>query len=538
MSLPSAVITLASLTVTWPDGTTALRGLDARFGPGRTGLVGSNGSGKSTLLRVLAGALPPGAAEVAGHASVAGRVGYLAQDLTSAVAEPVDRFVGIAGLRAARAAIEGGSLDQRHFDALDGRWDAEERLLADLDRLGLPHDVLDRRLGELSGGEVVRLGLARQLLDAPDVLLLDEPTNNLDTAARARVHDVVGSWGGNLVVVSHDRDLLERVERVGELHDGELTWYAGGWSSYVEQRDAQQEAAAAALDAARGELRRRERGRAEAEQLLAQRRRVARRTQATQNLPKILVNARKNCAEGSAASLRGTHGERVDDAREQVEEAEARVREDTSVRIDLPDTEVRRGTPVLETRDLVLRTGRAIDLVVTGPERIAVVGANGTGKTTLLHTVAGLVGARAGTVDVGVPLGLLRQRLDGLDPGATVVDGVRAQAPEAELQDVRAGLARFGFRGARADRAVGSLSGGERFRAELAALLLARPAPRLLLLDEPTNNLDLATYDALLGALAAYRGALLVVSHDQRFLDDLEIDRVVDLSAEAPGPEA
>ena len=172
----SAAITCTSLSFAWPDGAAAIDDLDLVVGPGRSGLVGRNGSGKSTLLRLIAGELQP----TSGRVAVAGETGYLAQDLTLDVAQLVPEFLGIAEVVAAIRAVESGSVDQHHFDLIGDEWDIEQRAIAELGRLGLPSDVLDRRMGELSGGEVTQLGLTRLLLRRPDVLLLDEPTNNLD----------------------------------------------------------------------------------------------------------------------------------------------------------------------------------------------------------------------------------------------------------------------------------------------------------------------------------------------------------------------
>ncbi|MGK5553828.1 ABC-F family ATP-binding cassette domain-containing protein [Actinomadura kijaniata] len=521
----SFAVVCSDLTFGWPDGTLVLEGLNAAFGAGRTGLVGANGAGKSTLLKLIAGELRP----LSGSVDVAGSVGHLPQDLPLGTARTVADLLGVGEARAALHAIERGEATEENFTAVGDDWDVEERARAELDRLGLHHLDLDRTVATLSGGETTMVGLAALLLARPDVLLLDEPTNNLDLDARRRLYEAVASWTGVLVVVSHDRELLDRVDEIADLREGGVRVFGGNLSAYEELLEVERRAAEQAVRTAGADLRKQRRELEEAQAKLARRARYGNRVGESGSLPKILVGARKRAAQVSAGKHRALHEERLAGARERLSEAEEAVREDAEIRIELPATEVPAGRTVLTVTGLSApepEPGTLAELIVRGPERIALVGPNGAGKTTLLRAFAGRDAPEGVAVRRGVDgVGYLPQRLDVLDDARSVVDNVRAQAPAASVNAVRAGLARFLFRGDRADRPAGTLSGGERFRAVLASLLLAEPAPRLLLLDEPTNNLDMASVRQLSQALDAYRGALVVVSHDLPFLRTLGITR-------------
>lgn len=530
MSSRPTFVTCTSLSFAWPDGTGVLDDFSLTVGPGRTGLVGLNGSGKSTLLKLLAGELTPSS----GTVHVAGDVGYLPQNLVLHTGLRVDRVLGIDRTRAALHAIEAGDTAPHHFAAVADAWDVEERALAVLDQLGLGHIGLDRTIGEVSGGETVLLRLAALLLARPDVLLLDEPTNNLDLFARRRLYEAVDVWSGVLVVAGHDRELLERVDQIADLRDGEVAWYGGAWSDYRAALAAEQEAAERMVRVAEADVQRQRRELSDAHMKLARRGRYAQKSAENKVLPKVIANNRRSQAEVSAGKHRRLHAERLAGARARLDAAVEAVRDDDEIRIELPHTSVPPGREVLTLDGLELRYGARVadGFELRGPERVALVGRNGAGKTTLLRTLAGELAPVAGEARVRVPLRFLPQRLDVLDDELSVVENVARMAPGATVNAVRARLARFLFRGARADRQVGTLSGGERFRATLAALLLAEPAPQLLLLDEPTNNLDLASVRSLTAALDAYEGALVVASHDVPFLESLGITRWLRLDGE------
>ncbi|MEU4041069.1 ABC-F family ATP-binding cassette domain-containing protein [Streptomyces antibioticus] len=523
-------ITCSSLAFSWPDGTPVFEDLDVSFGPGRTGLVGVNGSGKSTLLKLIAGRLTPSD----GSVRVAGEVGHLPQNVALDTALRVDEALGIAARRAALHAIEAGDVSEEHFETVGDDWDVEERALATLGELGLGHIGLDRTIGEVSGGESVLLRLAALLLRRPDVLLLDEPTNNLDLYARRRLYAAVAAWPGVLVVVSHDRELLDLVDQIADLRSGGITWYGGNFSAYEEALATEQEAAERMVRVAEADLRKQKRELVDAQVKLARRKRYGQKMWDQKREPKIVMGARKRAAQESAGKHRILHEERLAEARARLDDAVDSVRDDDVIRVDLPYTAVPPGRGVLSLRDLELAYGARVagGLDLHGPERVALIGRNGAGKTTLLRTIAGELAPVSGEAHTHVPLRFLPQRLDVLDGELTVAENVARFAPDATPNRIRARLARFLFRGARADQKAGTLSGGERFRAALAALMLAEPAPQLLMLDEPTNNLDMASVRQLTTALESYEGALIVASHDLPFLESLGVTRWLLLDGE------
>ena len=528
--MPSILCT--HLSFSWPDDSPLFTDLSFTVGSGRTGLVAPNGAGKSALLRLIAGDLRP----TSGSVTVDGVVGYLPQTLPMLDDRSVAEMLNVAPVIAALNALAAGDSSDNIFTAIGDDWDIEERTHAQLHRLGLGHVALDRSLRSLSGGEVVTLGLARELLRRPDILLLDEPTNNLDVTARHRLYDALDDFGGCLLVVSHDRVLLDRMDRIAELHRGEIAFYGGNFTAYRRAVEEAQRAAEDSVRNAEQHLKREKRQRQQARERTDRKAGTAKRTVKDAGLPKIVIGAMKRRAQETAARTDDVHAQRLEDATARLQDAERALRDDDALVLDMPDTTVPSGRTVLEVNGLCVRHGGRtvldhLDLTVRGPERIALTGPNGSGKTTLLRAVLGEVEPDAGTVRVAEGrVAYLSQRLDLLADDRTVTENLAASAPSLSLTRRRHLLAQFLFRKDAVDQPVRTLSGGERLRATLACVLFAEPAPQLLLLDEPTNNLDLVSVEQLQDALAAYRGAFLVVSHDESFLDAVGVDRVLRLT--------
>lgn len=543
----SPAVVADGLTFHLPSGAVILDDVSATFPTGHTGLIGPNGSGKTTLLRLIAGHLTP----TAGSLRVSGRVHLMPQRVSTAGS--VADLLGITPVRAALRAIEQGSVDQVHFDAVGDAWDVEPRAVAELATLGLAVDdrFLDRPANSLSGGEATRIALAGARLTGADITLLDEPTNNLDTRTRRWLHEALTAWDGAVIVVSHDRDLLERVDAIVDLDPRGAVTFGGPFGEYQEHRATAQAAAERHLREADAEVGRAKRA-AQAElQRQAQRDRSARRERARGNVGKGAADFFQNRAEKGAGAKSSGHAQAVAEAAEARAAADAAARTPDVIRVDLPDTTVPPAKRVLSLRlgpspsptapSTVQAQGTLLEVV--GPERIRITGDNGVGKSTLLARLVGSPTAAGpsilGDTDVvlppQVPVGWLAQTLDELDAFPTAIDAVRGAAPSRSPHDARALLARFLIRGDGADQPPSTMSGGERFRLGLTRTLFAETPPQLLVLDEPTNNLDLASVEQLVAALDDYRGALLIVTHDEHLARGLRITRRWDVTR-ADGP--
>lgn len=522
-----SAIRLTGLSWSTPDGHALFSQLDLTLTRERCGLVGRNGTGKSTLLRLIAGELTPRA----GSVTVTGCTGALPQDLRLPPSSTLATLLGADDALAVLARISAGTATDDDFGAAD--WTLEARLSEALARTGLDLPP-DTPLNLLSGGQATRAALAALIFADPDILLLDEPSNHLDRAGRRAVRDLLAGWRKTAVVASHDRELLEVMDTIVELNPTGVRRYGGPYSAFSERRAADR--AALARDVADAEKRAAAIARDTQQALERQARRdsAGRRHAVRGDAPKILLGARRARAEASAGGIVSAGRERTQAAREAVDDARRRIAVTDPLSLGLIPTGLAAGRQVVRLDavtagyDPARPLWRGLDLIVTGPQRLAVTGGNGVGKSTLLKVITGALAPFSGRVEIISGWALLDQNVSLLDPALSLRDNFRRLHPDASENACRAALARFMFRADAALSVVGTLSGGERLRGGLACVLGAAPPP-LLILDEPSNHLDLDSLEAVEAGLAAFDGALIVVSHDETFLDAIGVTRRIEL---------
>ena len=572
-------ITLDHISYAHPSQPPLFADLSAVFSAPLTGLIGDNGCGKTTLVRLILGDLTPDSGSLAAPEQMA----YLPQDLGLGREQTLAELCGIAETLQALQAVESGEYSPELYEVIGDNWDVEERTLATLATYGFtPATLVDRdnpeavralfarSMRSFSGGEAVIAALASLMVSDPEFILLDEPTNNLDSVAKAQLFETLEVLPCPALIISHDRDLLERVNVIAELHVdrqglAHLRLFEGNYSTYRQALDTEQQAAQRRVTEAKNEMRSAHREWVQAQEIISKN--MSRVWKDDQ--PDTILALAKDASRQAAAKLRVLRVGKQEQAQEAYQNAQDQVRIQEKIYAELSQRPLPAGRKVLELsrvdssqvsrETFTVQQPTKVDslhfspaeansesqqgtpaehpehLILSGPEHLRITGANGSGKTTLLNAIA-----HAGDADYLSPVqpayrveyciegAYIPQRIT-LDPELTLLQSVQRANPGVSEQHLRDQLARLLFRRESVHHKTGELSGGERFRAAVAQVLLADPVPQLLMLDEPTNNLDISSVDWLVQALEAYTGALIVVSHDEDFCRRIRIDRTLAL---------
>ena len=575
----AAHISIAHLHFAHPSEPALFIDLSAVFSAPLTGLIGDNGCGKTTLMRLILGELTPDSGSVVAPE----RMAHLSQDLGLGSDQTLAELCGISEVLRALQAVESGAYSPELYETIGNHWDVEERTLATLTTYGFtPAALVDRdnleavralfarSMRSFSGGEAVIAALASLMISDPEFILLDEPTNNLDSAAKAQLFETLEALPCPALIISHDRDLLERMNVIAELHAdrqgvSHLRLFEGNYSAYRQALDTEQQAAQRRVREAKNRVRSAHREWVHAQEIISKN--MAQVWKDDQ--PDTILALAKDASRQAAAKLRVLRIGKQEQAREEYQNAQDEVRAQEKIYAELSQQPLPAGRKVLELsrvdnhrvsrETFAVQQPNKVDslhfspaeadsesnqgtpaehpehLILSGPEHLRITGANGSGKTTLLEAIAHAQDPEYRTpvqpayrVDYCLEGAYIPQRIT-LDPQLTLLQCVQRANPGVSEQHLRDQLARLLFRRESVHHKTGELSGGERFRAAVAQVLLADPVPQLLMLDEPTNNLDISSVDWLVQALEAYTGALIVVSHDEDFCRRIRIDRTLAL---------
>ncbi|QDK46971.1 ABC transporter ATP-binding protein [Bdellovibrio sp. ZAP7] len=489
------------------NGLRLFSSLSFTVGSGRYGLLGPNGIGKSTLAKILSGEIPATEGEI--HASHP--VTYLRQIEERPVQTVGEFLVDI--------------WESSQLDAV-----TQESLLGDI--------PFDRTLQQLSGGEWTRVRIAKALAINSGLLILDEPTNNLDREAKRRITEFVQGFDGNILVISHDREILESMDSILEMSNQGMRAYGGGYSFYHEQRTQEIELEQSTLDQLRREKKKTERELHSKVQSQEKRMRRGQIQGEKGGMPKILLGARKRAAQVTLGTINTNESQRAENASADFQSHFAGMRSQTILRLKELDSAVPADKLIFTLADFNFRFAGSdswlwpenLTLHMKGPERWALTGKNGAGKTTLLQLLLSNgqkpLGEIRGELKVGtLHTSLIDQEYSILNSGQTVLESIMDVSSKGS-EWIRNELAAFQFFADRVHQKVESLSGGEKLKLCLAKVFLADAVPELLVLDEPTNNLDLQSLEVLEDVFIGYQGALLVVSHDPVFLENIQTREV------------
>ncbi|MEG1735414.1 MAG: ABC-F family ATP-binding cassette domain-containing protein [Comamonas sp.] len=531
-------LTLHGVSYVLPTGKTLFSDLSASFGAQHTGLVGRNGVGKSLLARILAGETAPSS----GSVSRAGRVHHLAQDLLQTTSrQTVAALAGLGPVFAALERIEQGSGADCDYELLAERgdtcWNMRQQLQAALHAAQLPGLDGDSCAQQLSCGQAMRVALVGAQLSGTDFLILDEPSNHLDAAHRTALATQLRHWRGGLLLISHDRSLLNAMDCIAELTSSALTFYGGSYDFYLSSKQQQEQAALQTLAQAKLKRDRQERSLHEQHQRQQCQQAAANRAGKNANQAKLLLGTQKARSQATAGRLAQQQTLAREAAQQRVREAAQAIDwQAASIYLHLPPLQ-----ELLPPERVVAELAAvqlpwsphlpAISLCLQGGQRIAITGPNGCGKSTLLRVLAGAIEPLQGRRQMSASLAWLDQRLSGLDDELSVIAQLQQAAPRTPQGLQRMRLAQLGLDASHMDQPCRLLSGGERLKAALACALYRDAAPQMLMLDEPDNHLDLPSQQALQAMLCQYPGTLVLVSHDEALLQALQLTHRLVISA-------
>lgn len=493
----------------------------------KMGLVGDNGIGKTTLLRLLTGELHPFSGSIEYHSSII----YSPQQVILNPEMTVSSLLGFQEKLAALHFIYEGSIDSRHYDCLANEWDIEEQLNKQLQFFNLDYLEPVQSLNQLSGGELTKLMLTRVFHAKADFIILDEPSCHLDLESRQQLYRFIKNSQQSFLIVSHDRTLLNHMDSIIELSETGLHYYGGNYQHYQEQKNLNNAALHKDFLDAKKQLKKVERSTQASIEKRQKREARGKRAFKLGKVDRLTAQSKKGRSEKTQAKLVIQSENLIFHAQHKLNEIQQQIEVSEKISPYFEATRVAQGKKIVELRNVSFQFSSQhnflfenLNLSLYGPERIAITGRNGVGKTTLVRLILGQLAPTKGEIYLGVKkVCYLDQHVSMLNKNLSLLENYLLFNPSTSQEDAHFALASLKFRNIEAYKKVDMLSGGERLRAGLACSLYSEQPPELIILDEPSHYLDLTSLAILEEALFHFNGALIVISHDTTFLNNIGV---------------
>jgi ATPase subunit of ABC transporter with duplicated ATPase domains len=497
-------------------------------------LVGNNGTGKSTLLKILAGELQPSGGLVKADPKPYYVPQLFGQFNDHSVAEALRIDVKLNALRE----ILEGRVTEENMELLNDDWTIEERCHEALAHWGLADLDLTQKMEALSGGQKTKVFLAGIDIHRPETVLLDEPSNHLDISGRKLLYDYITRTSNTLVIVSHDRTLLNLLNTVCELSKRGITTYGGNYDFYAEQKMIENDAMNQDVKSKEKALRK---AKETAKESIERQQKLdarGKKKQEKAGVPTIMMNTLRNSAENSTSKMKGIHAEKVGNISQELSQLRKELPGIDKMKMDFDNSTLHTGKTLINARDInfgyddELLWKLPLTFRVTSGERLVIKGANGSGKTTLIRMMLGELHPTSGTLDRATVKTIYIDQDYSLINNTLSVYEQAQQFNSGALQehDIKIRLNHFLFTREYWDKSCRALSGGEKMRLMLCSLTISNQAPDIMILDEPTNNLDIQNIEILTNAINEYKGTLLIISHDEYFLKEVNVERVIELN--------
>lgn len=534
MTYPSR-LSANHLSYSIPNSAIQFDDLNLSFEKKCYGVIGDNGVGKTTLLKLLAGELAPHS----GNILLNGSLAYCPQTIESQTETLfTSEILGIHEKWQALNRLQQGTMLENDLDIIGDDWTLESEVKRLFERLDLPLCSINIQFMSLSGGQKTKVLLAKTMLTKADFILLDEPTNNLDSVSKQILLEWIRETQSGFIIVSHDRTLLNCIDDIIEITTKGINRFGGNYDFYEAQKTLQQDALQQQLYDAKKELKQVTRTVQITRERHDQRQKKGRNDHRSGRQPdRKLAGAMKEKSGQALGRQTLIKHQRTQQATETLQLTKAQLEFKEFIHAELSSTSVPTQKQVLTIKHLTFaypnqdHLFKDYNFSITGPERIAIIGKNGCGKSTLIKLIFGQLKPQQGEIQYDASLmRILDQQCDFLNSSLNLVENFQQLNPEATIQDAYSALASMQFRNVQAEKIVRDLSGGERIRAGLAISLLSKIPPQLIILDEPTNHLDLRSIKAIEEILNNYQGAMIVISHDNVFLDNICITRRISLS--------